>query len=232
MTIVNPDPPISGLFDGMRNVSPVALLVAPVGLAFGAAAVTHGLTPIEATLLSALAFTASAQFASLEFFDGDASLLPMLMVIFAVSSRHLIMGATLYPTIRLFSRWRQYRSLALLSDPNFADMMRALRRDPKADIKRLAGGGLILWLAWVAGTLAGSLAGSSISDLSRFGVDIILVSYFTTVVLDTPREERIYPILGLVAVIAYVGFFILPVGWNIVLAAIAGGFARWVTCDE
>ncbi|MFZ5964253.1 AzlC family ABC transporter permease [Thalassococcus sp. BH17M4-6] len=220
------------LMAGARGVLPVAIVVVPVGLAFGAAAVAKGMTPAEATLLSLLAFTASAQFAALDFFGGKLHLLPVLMVMFAVSSRHLIMGATLYPSLQALPRWRQYRSLAFLSDPNYADTMRASRQDRSADLTRLMGGGMMLWMAWVAGTFAGSLAGSSFSDLSRFGVDVILVSYFTTVVMDTPEEERIYPILGLVAVTAYLGHFLMPDGWNIVAAALVGGAARWMTAND
>ncbi len=83
---------------GMRRLLPVSLFVAPFGIAFGIAATEQGLVPIQATVMSVFVFTATAQFAALDFLNEPVAFASLFLVVLALSGRHVIMGAAL-------SRW-------------------------------------------------------------------------------------------------------------------------------
>ncbi len=216
---------LKGFFKGFRGLSWLAIFLIPFGMAFGAAAVERGL-PVEQTILmSAAVFSAAAQFAALPLWE-TGTVLSLVLVVLAVSTRHILLGAALSPWLNQISRHRRLAGLSVLSDPNFADSSSAFERGER-DAGRLVGGGAALWLSWVAGSAIGAVAGESFGDLNRFGIDALMVSYFTAMILARwiDRWQGWHTVLPALtaAIVALVGLHLLPAGWNIVAAALAGG---------
>jgi len=214
-----------GIWRGIRKLSGLALFVIPFGMAFGVAAIERGLSITQAATMSALVFSGAAQFASLDLWS-SASALSLMLVALAVSARHILLGASLSPWINKLGRRRRLPALAMLSDPNFADSFNAFQKGER-DIGRLVGGGLVLWAAWVAGTLLGAVAGEQFADLERFGIDVLMPCYFAALVIAHWRNEwaglmTVLPALAAGSV-AISGTFLLPAGWAVVAAALAGG---------
>ena len=120
----------------------------------------------------------------------------------------------------------------MLSDANFADCFSAFRAGER-DVGRLVGGGLTLWTAWVVGTVIGALAGEAFGDLDRYGIDVLMPSYFAVLVLVQWRGEwegvKTYLPAIVASLVAVLGLYLLPTGWNVVVAAMAGGLIGGLT---
>lgn len=214
-----------GVWRGIRKMSALALFVIPFGMAFGVAAIESGLSVLQATAMSVFVFSGAAQFASLDLWS-SASALSLMLVALAVSARHILLGASLSPWVNKLSRQRRLPALAMLSDPNFADSFNAFQNGER-DVGRLIGGGLALWVAWIVGTIIGALAGARFADLDRFGVDVLMPCYFAALVIAHWRNEwaghqTVLP-ATIACFVAIFGAAVLPAGWIIVAAALAGG---------
>jgi 4-azaleucine resistance transporter AzlC len=216
-----------GILSGLRGLGPIAIFVVPFGIAYGVAAIERGVTLDQSVLMSLLIFSGAAQFAALEFWGGPIPTISLLLTVFAVSARLILMGATLSPWLSQLSRPRRMLALAVLSDLNFADSYIALRRGD-GDIGRLVGGGLGLCGAWIAGTAIGAIAGASLGDLDRFGIDVIMATFFVaTLIGQWEGKGNLVPAV-VAAAVAVIGLYTLPAGWNILIAALAGGLAGGV----
>ncbi|WP_420345671.1 AzlC family ABC transporter permease [Pelagibius sp.] len=216
-----------GLRAGFTRLAPVAVFALPFGLAFGAAAVERGLLPLQALIMSATVFAGAAQFAVLDLWSHPLPLFSIALTVLAVNARHLLLGAALAPWINALPWPRRLLALPLLSDANFADSYRSLRDSGDdgggdANLGILVGGGLALWLAWTAGTAMGAYAGSGLGDLSRFGIDLVMACFFAAVAAgDLKTLPALLP-AAVAALVAVLTLDVVPVGWNIILAALAG----------
>ena len=87
---------------------PISMFVVAFGAAFGLASTQAGLSPLESILMSTAVFAGASQFAALDMWGTEVSVLPMMVVVFAINSRHLLMGASLYPMLKDVSPGRRY----------------------------------------------------------------------------------------------------------------------------
>lgn len=209
----------------MRRLALLSLFVLPYGVAFGVAAVEAGFTPLQSIGMSAMTFSGAAQFAVLEFWPHPVAFGSLALVALAVSARLIVMGAALSPWINQLPAPSRFGAIVLMSDANFADTETAFRRGER-DLGVLLGGGLIFWITWVLGTAAGAAGGSLIGDPARFGIDVVMACFFGAVVVGMIEAEpdwrvTIPPVLAAgVASILLLGW--LPVGWNVIVAALVG----------
>ncbi|MEM9228013.1 MAG: AzlC family ABC transporter permease [Pseudomonadota bacterium] len=227
-------PPISGagVLRGMRRLFPVSLFVVAFGIAFGVAAVEHGLSPLQAVIMSALVFTATAQFAALDFLSEPIAFLSLALVVLSLSSRHIVLGAALAKTVYRLPLMHRFAVLSLLSDANFADAQSG-QKPGEADAAALLGGGLMLWLAWVSSTAIGAFGGDTVVDPEAAGFGAVMICFFAATVVGRLRTS---PDLALAVVLAATISALtqpwLPMGWNILLAACVGGYiATWSKHD-
>ncbi len=214
-----------GIGRGMRKMFALALFIVPYGMAFGVAAIDSGMSATHAVAMSSFVFSGAAQFASLELWS-SASVVSLLLVVLAVSARFILLGASLSPWVNKLNRPQRLAALTMLSDPNFADSLNAFQNHER-DIGRLLGGGLVLWAAWIIGTTVGAVIGETFGDLERFGIDVLMPSYFVALLLagwlsDWQCRHTWLPAVT-ACLIAVIGLHVLPPGWNIVGAAMAGG---------
>ena len=219
-----------GVWRGFRDLFVVAAYSIPFGIAFGTAAAEGGLSAVETIAMSVLVFSGTAQFAALDAITGQAGLLSLGLVVFAVSARFVVMGAALAPHLNGLPPGRRLAITYFISDPNFAQAQAEVRSG-RHDAGVLLGGGLALWVNWIAGTAIGALAGNVVGDVKALGFDVVMICFFVTVVVGEARLSlRLIPL----AVAAGAAVFMLgwlPAGWNIIAAAFAGGLVS-VICDD
>jgi 4-azaleucine resistance transporter AzlC len=213
--------------EGFRAILPVTLYVVPMGLAFGAAAVGKGLSATQALFMSALVFAGSSQFAALDLWSAPLALLPLLLTTFAVNARHLLLGAALAPWLNRVRGPSRFGAAAFLSDPNWAFLTKAQaegERDPSRLAGLLVGTGLALWSTWLVGTALGVILGGDLGDLKRFGLDLLVVAFFTAVLAGLWRTagEDLAPWVAAAAV-GILGSWLLPPGWHVLAGGLAGG---------
>ena len=212
---------LSGVVKGMRRLIPVAVFVIPFGIAFGVAAIDRGMSPTQAVAMSALVFSGTAQFASLDFWHEPVAFLSLGLVVLALNGRHIIMSAALSPWVNRLPFSRRLAVLSLLSDANFADTHGALK-EGAYDLGPLLGGGIVLWATWVTETTVGVLGGSLLGHPETYGIDVVMVCFFTAVVAGHLRKvSNIMPVI-VAGTVAALTLEWLPLGWNIILAALAG----------
>lgn len=213
----------AGVTRGARDLASVAAFaVLPFGVGFGAAAAEQGLTPAQALIMSALAFSGVVQFAALEFWRGAMTYGVLALVTIAINARLIMMSAAMAPWVNAVSPARRAASLAMLSDANFAAGRAELARGAD-DLGPYLGGGLVLWSAWVAGTAVGVAAGAVLGDLSVYGLDMVMACFFVTLAAGQIQGWPSVAVMALAAAVAALTAHALPVGWNVVVAALAGG---------
>jgi len=207
----------------MRRLLPVSLFVVPFGVAFGISAVEQGLGPIQATLMSVAVFTATAQFASLDFLNEPVAFASLFLVVLALSGRHVIMGAALSRWINRLPLAKRMATLAFLSDANFADTQPLLRKG-ETDLGVLLGGGLMLWVSWVGSTALGAFGGDLLGDTDAYGFGAVMLCFFAATATGMLRGAPglVLPTIAAMA-ISVLTLPLLPTGWNIILAAVVGG---------
>lgn len=221
----------AGMIDGAKRIAPVAVFVMPFGLAFGAAATQTGMGANQATLMSAVVWAGASQFVALDFWTAPIALLPLLLAVFAVNTRHLLLGAALYPWMRPLPGWQRYASAALISDANWAMSMAAYEKGER-DLGILVGSGLVMWLAWVIGTLAGAGLGTALAAPERLGLDALMLTFFACVLVDMGQREEIARPWGAAALAALAAVWLLPPNWHILAGGIAGGLVGAVADDR
>ncbi|MEM7123655.1 MAG: AzlC family ABC transporter permease [Pseudomonadota bacterium] len=211
-----------GIRSGIPDIAPVALYAVVLGIAFGAAAQQAGLTDVETTLMSAAVFSGAAQFVALDMGLDRAGLGALLLAVLAVNTRHVLLGAALHPWLRHLGPWRRFGTAALLSDANWA-MAMSYRAQGGNDVGVLVGGGLALWVCWFTGTVAGLTATGALLDPERYGLDILMLAFFATVLVSMWRGRvNVLPWLA-AAIVSLLGLWLLPTNWHIMAGALAGG---------
>src|SRR5215468_68087 len=172
----------NGVWRGCVEIAPIAAFIIPFGIAFGVAATAKGV-PGEISLLMSIAiFAGASQFAVLDLWTAPLPIATLALTVLAVNARHILLGAVLAPWLLQVPFMGRLAALLLLSDANFAQAIAARERG-EMDAGILFGSGLAMWVTWVIGTAVGSLGGAFLGDLSRFGFDAVMVTYFTAVVL-------------------------------------------------
>ncbi|MGE0970868.1 AzlC family ABC transporter permease [Klebsiella sp. WOUb02] len=207
---------------GFRELLPISLFVAVFGAAFGLAASQEGLSHLMATMMSLLVFAGYAQFAALALWEDQLPLFTLLATVFAINARHLLMGATLYPWLRFLPPARRYGIMVVVSDANWAMAMQAFSRE-KPGLGLLFGGGLALWLFWVAGTMAGLYFGSAIRDPKSYGLDMVMGCFLLSMVFEGERHSRTIPIWTAAAGASLMAWQWLPANSHVIAGALAGG---------
>lgn len=214
---------MSGVLRGMMRLLPICLFVIPFGIAFGIAATDSGIGPVKATLMSVLVFTATAQFAALDFLQEPVAFFSLGLVALALSGRHLIMGAALARWVNRLPAGKRFLTLMFLSDANFADTQSLLQRG-ETDLGPLLGGGLMLWITWAGSTAAGAFGGNLLGDTDAFGFGVVMLCFFAATAFGMVRSTPSLLLPVFVAIGASVTTLpYLPNGWNIILAALLGG---------
>lgn len=156
----------------------------------------------------------------------------MIVVAIAVNARHIVLGAALRPKLNGVSPTTIYASAILLSDANWA-ATNARQITGVACCGHLVGGGLILWIAWTGGTVAGTLAGTVFDNLGSYGLDVIMPAFFATMLYSmatVPRRDA--PPWAVAAVIAGGLCLLVPAHYAALAGTAAGGVFAWFAFDH
>jgi 4-azaleucine resistance transporter AzlC len=211
-----------GVRRGSVEIAPLAAFVIPFGIAFGVAASAKGVAPEVSVFMSAAIFAGASQFAVLDLWHAPLPLATLALTVLAVNARYILQSAALAPWLLQIPLLQRLAALLLLNDGNFAHTMAALDRG-ETDAGILFGGGLTMWIMWIASTAVGALAGSLLGDVSRFGFDAVMLAYFTAVIVGWWKgRSDLFPFIT-AAVVAVAGTCVLPSGWHVIAGALAGG---------
>src|SRR2546430_16340503 len=116
----------SRIRDAVRLALPIGAADFVDGLAFGVIAAAIGLGALPAVVMSATAFSGSAQFASLTMIDRHGSLAAILVAVVALNARYLVFGASVAPALSR-NPLRRAAEAQLLTDASWALSLRTGR---------------------------------------------------------------------------------------------------------
>ena len=164
----------NGFLEGLRTGFPIALSIAPWGLACGLA--TQSLVSLgQGLLMSAYVYSGTAQFVALEMWGESIPIVSLLIAVFAINSRYLLQGLTLAPWIAREPRWRRWGMLFLLSDAVWADSLRRFESGV-VDFGYFLGASLIVYIGWVGSSWLGLAAPLHGVDLHAWGLDFAITA--------------------------------------------------------
>jgi 4-azaleucine resistance transporter AzlC len=214
----------AGLAQGARLAVPVMPAMAAFGVAFGTVAAQKGLTLLEAMLMSTLVFAGASQFVAVEIWADSMTALGVAtlgLVAATVNMRFILMGASLRPWLGRLPARQTYPALSLMTDPGWLVIIR-YRAEGGADSACFLGGGLALWLVWIAGTLPGHALGALVSDPRRFGLDLVMPAFFVVMLVPLwrgPRRAMAWSAAGATALLTSQ---LIAGWWFIIAGAVAG----------
>ena len=138
---------------GIRTSGDYFLSTFIFGVMFGIAANAAGLDNWQAMLMSASVFTASGQFAALEFWQAPLPLGTIALSVFLVSTRNILLGMAMTYHFDGHSLGRRVAWLFLLNDPG---VVNSFRQDPEVDrLGYVTGYGVSMMTSWLCSTYLG-----------------------------------------------------------------------------
>ncbi|QBI53909.1 AzlC family ABC transporter permease [Streptomonospora litoralis] len=189
------------------------------GVAFGAAAVTAGLSVPQACVLSLLAFTGASQFALVGVLAGGGSLAAGAAGALLLGARNTLYGLRMADLLP----WRGARRL-LTAHGIIDETAAGALAQPTGAWARTSFLTVFatIYVMWNATTLVGALATERIGNTEAFGLDAMGAAVFLALIAPRLREgrrERAVAVLAAAIALAAVPF--LPPGVPVLLASAA-----------
>jgi 4-azaleucine resistance transporter AzlC len=210
-----------GFLRGMRQTLPLAVSALVVGGVFGVLARQAGLSLPESSLMSALVFAGASQFVALGLWTAPLPVFTIVLTTLIVNLRHLLLGAALLPHFARLAPLKTYGSIFFLVDESWALTIREFTTD-KRDAAFLLGSGLLMFVAWVGGTVAGQLVGATLPPGIRIGLDFAFTAVFLALIVGMWKGKTSLVPWVVAAGVAVVAAHWLPGQWYILLGALAG----------
>jgi 4-azaleucine resistance transporter AzlC len=202
--------------DGARAAVAVAATVWFFGASFGLVARAAGMGVLAPLVLSATTFAGSAQFALTSILASGGGATAAIAAAVLLNARYAPISISV---ARLFhgGRLRRFVESQLIVDESWA----LAGRGGRFDRRLLLGAGVVLYAAWLSGTLVGVLAGDALGDPKALGLDGAFPALFLALLAPQLRAPRAAAAALLGGAIALVLIPITPPGTPIVAASAA-----------
>lgn len=202
---------------GIAQAIPVGLAVAAYGLSFGVLAVTGGMSPLLATLSSALVLAGGSQFAFVGVLAAGGN--PMTGAIggLLLNVRYLAFGVAIAPHLPPSSVTRRARDAYLIVDESVGLGLAA----PAGQVaRRFHVVGATVAVSWIAATAIGAYAGPLLGDPEALGLDAAFPAGFLALLAPWLRERpgQVAAVVGVALALALTP--IAPPGVPILAAAL------------
>jgi len=209
---------------GAIAIVPILIPAAIFGLLLGSLAAQKGLSGLEMALMSMTVFAGASQLVAVEIWTAPPAIAFLGLTALTVNLRHVLMGATIVPSLAGWSRGQIYGGLFFLADEVWA---LALKRSGETALtpSYYAGLSLTLYLGWVASTTLGAIFGGLLEDPQRYGLDFAFTAVFLTLLVGMWKGRRSLPPWLAGALVAVAAYHLLPGVWYIALGGIAGAVA-------
>jgi len=211
----------AGVRAGFVVAQPMAASVLLYGAVFGVLAGEAGFSSLQALLMSGLVYSGSAQLAALEIGVSTAMLPPLLLAVLLLNARYLLYGAALRPWLAGTTPAQAYASLFFNGDGSWALSMKEYANGNR-DAGFVFGSGVAMYLPWALGTIGGHVLASWVPDPKALGLDFMLVAFAAAIGVGAWRGREDWLPAIAAAAAAWLVYRLLPNGWHIVGAGLAG----------
>lgn len=203
---------------GAVTAVPLGIAVGLFGVSFGVLSVsTGGMGALPAIVMSATTFAGSAQFAVASVLGGGGQPVAAIAAALLLNARYLPIGISVARFL-FGGRLQRFAQAQLVVDESWAI---ASRGGGQFDPHRLVGAGIVLWLAWVVGTVIGVLGGEALGDPAALGLDAAFPALFLALLVPQLVDRRAIAAALLGAGIAITLVPFTPPGIPIIAAAAA-----------
>jgi predicted branched-subunit amino acid permease len=173
------------------------------------------MSPAAALVMSMTTFAGSAQFAAASTLETGGGALAAIVAAALLNGRYVPIGlsvASLFPG----PWWRRLVEAQLVVDESWA----IAGRGGTFQRGLLIGAGLLLWVAWVGGTVVGVLLGDSLGDPEAIGLDAGFAVLFLALLAPYLRSRRAAIAAGLAAAVTLALVPVAPPGVPLVAASL------------
>ena len=221
----------SGFVPGMRLGLPVAPGIMAFGVVVGAAAARQGLTFVQSLAMNFLVCSGIAQLVALEIWPAVVTwgaVLTVAVLAAVVGARLFLMSVSMRPWLGQRPAWQAYSALFFLTDATWLIAMR-YRAEGGSDVSVYFGAASAIMAAWLVATGAGYFVGSFITDPTKYGLDLVMPTFFAAMLVPLwtgPRRRAWgWAVAGIVAVAVE---RLVPGWWFIaagsIVGAVVGGY--------
>jgi len=215
---------------GALATAPFIAGVAPFGMAYAVSALAAGFSPLETVLFSVLACSGSAQMASVGLAAAGSGPVAIVLTALGLSLRHVLYGLSLATWLPRSTQPPTPVLAATVFDEGFGVATREAQNG-RGSAGFLFGANGLLYLTWVAATVAGIVVGQLLPDPEAIGLDVIFPLSFLALLLPMIRTGPDV----IVAVAAGAAALILRSAWGsgpAIVIAIAGAAALGAALDR
>jgi predicted branched-subunit amino acid permease len=211
----------AGVKRGIAIALPFGASSVIYGLGFGVLASQVGLSVLEATIMSALVFSGTAQLAVVQTWSATPALLPVFATVMIANARYFLMGAALRPWFAPLRQGRVTLTLLTLVDGAFAIGMRE-NSSGRRDAGVVLGANLISFTGWVFATGLGFAFGRLVPDPKVFALDFIVVAFCASFAATMWQGRSDWAAVAAAIAAAVLVDRFAPGPWVVVAAAFAG----------
>lgn len=228
------------LLSGLKDGVPTALGYLSVAFGFGISAVSTGLSPFAAVLISLTNLTSAGQLAGLSVIANHLPLIEMALTQLIINIRYFLMSLSLSQKLdNSYSFVHRLVTSFAITDENFG-----VASSKKGLLKPAYMYGLMTLpiFGWTLGTLLGAVAGNILPATISAALGIAIYGMFIAVIVPPAKEDRGVLVAVIIAVaiscaIAFLPFLsFITSGFAIIIAAIvAAAIAALifpVSCEE
>jgi 4-azaleucine resistance transporter AzlC len=209
--------PAASYREGVRAAIAIAATVWFFGASFGLVARAAGMGVLAPVVLSATTFAGSAQFALTSILGASGGAAAAIAAAVLLNARYAPISISV---ARVFHgpRLRRLAESQLIVDESWA---LSSRGDGRFDRRVLLGAGLLLYAAWVSGTVVGVVAGNALGDPKDLGLDGAFPALFLALLVPQLRSRQAAVAALLAGAIAFVLIPLTPPGVPIIAASAA-----------
>lgn len=203
----------------VRDALGVGLAVGTYGAAFGAASVAAGLSVLQTSLLSLLAFTGGTQFAVVGVLAGGGAVASAVSGGLLLGARNTLYAMRMAPVLRVRGPRRWLAALGTIDESTAMAVAQ-----PDAELARTGFWWTFgaVYVFWNTFTLVGAVGAHALGDTARFGLDAVVPAAFLALLaprLRTGALERRVAVVA--ALIAFVLIPLTPPGVPVLAASAA-----------
>jgi predicted branched-subunit amino acid permease len=210
----------------IRDGFAVGLAAGLSGLAFGAAAVSAGMTVPQACTLSLFALTGASQFALVGVIASGGTLTSGVAGAVLLGARNSLYGLRMADLLREGHLWWRLIGAQGVFDETTAVALK--QPTPEAARTGFYVTFGVVYVTWNLTTFIGAAGVSRVADPAAFGLDVVGPASFLAILWPRLAHRRLLLVAVCGAAIALAGTPILPPGVPVLLAAFAV-LAGWTT---